>query len=568
MRRISGPIALSLAGSFSLVLPLAPGLTSAASAAEAPVAPWPCVANAAATVHYADLSRVEGNDTGFLVAEGRRLTLYGASGERITAYTAAEDIIQLDSLLDGSVLLGEQVYFTYDGRRERVGGQFDLVEVDAASGTAIDRGNLGFSYSVGRSRFVTRATAASAFGGVLGGGEFEFGLIRAGQTMNPHPGTNAGIVRAKYGFANQDPDVYLYARQGTLHVPVGYFDGYTDHRDLYLHNASTLKLYDGTNLNLIGSIDISSTGGTVVSYQYSGGVGRLLTSNGKLWDAVPGSGPVLLATDLPLIGATLMADEAGNMFLNEGHPDNLITPLQGVEAIDMPSNRALADQVERLYRAYFLRDPDSGGFAHWRSRRAAGQSIESISSVFASSQEFQNRYGSLTNSEFVTLVYDNVLHRAPEADGLAFWTGRLDAGASRGEVMVGFSESTEYVASTGTVAPNSSETGGVFRLYWAFLERDPDLAGLCFWARRLETGTTLQDVADSFASSVEFINKYGQLSNSEFVNLVYQNVLGRPADPDGLAFWTGRLNAGASRGEVMVGFSESTENVLRRGVLP
>ncbi|HEV7722546.1 MAG TPA: DUF4214 domain-containing protein, partial [Iamia sp.] len=44
------------------------------------------------------------------------------------------------------------------------------------------------------------------------------------------------------------------------------------------------------------------------------------------------------------------------------------------------------------------------------------------------------------------------------------------------------------------------------------------------------------------------------------VELVYENVLGRPGEGDGVAFWTGQLNSGArTRGQVMTGFSESPE---------
>jgi hypothetical protein len=45
------------------------------------------------------------------------------------------------------------------------------------------------------------------------------------------------------------------------------------------------------------------------------------------------------------------------------------------------------------------------------------------------------------------------------------------------------------------------------------------------------------------------------------VTLLYENVLGRPADSAGLADWVGRLNAGATRGQILIGFSESQEGI-------
>ena len=54
-------------------------------------------------------------------------------------------------------------------------------------------------------------------------------------------------------------------------------------------------------------------------------------------------------------------------------------------------------------------------------------------------------YGNLTNSQFVTLVYQNVLDRAPSAGDHAYWKGQLDQGkVTRGRLMTLFSESPEY----------------------------------------------------------------------------------------------------------------------------
>jgi hypothetical protein len=105
---------------------------------------------------------------------------------------------------------------------------------------------------------------------------------------------------------------------------------------------------------------------------------------------------------------------------------------------------ALLHSTTRLYRAYFLRNPDHAGFAYWTGRRAQGTSLVQISNSFARSSEFVNRYGTLSDADFVRRVYQNVLGRAPDAGGQRYWTDRLRAGESRGVVMVSFSESSEY----------------------------------------------------------------------------------------------------------------------------
>ena len=234
------------------------------------------------------------------------------------------------------------------------------------------------------------------------------------------------------------------------------------------------------------------------------------------------------------------------------------------------SDRALADQIGRLYSAYFLRPADAAGLLFWMRSRAQGASLQEVSDAFAGSTEFTNRYGSLADGDFVTLVYRNVLGREPEPAGLDFWMSQLTSGAmSRGQVMVGFSESAEYIRRTATVAPHRGSTGAVHRLYRAYFQRDSDDTGLCYWSRLVDGGAPLVDVSQAFAGSAEFATTYGSLTDRQFVELVYQNVLGRAGDADGVAFWTSQLTSGAmNRGEVMLNFSESPENILRTGTLP
>ncbi|MCR8550873.1 DUF4214 domain-containing protein, partial [Salipiger sp. P9] len=106
------------------------------------------------------------------------------------------------------------------------------------------------------------------------------------------------------------------------------------------------------------------------------------------------------------------------------------------------------DDVFRLYQATLDRDPDFGGFSNWSTRLADGMSYLDVAAGFVNSPEFQNTYGSLDNEGFVTLLYWNVLDRAPDATGLASWVARLEDGMSRTEVVRGFAQSTEFQIAT------------------------------------------------------------------------------------------------------------------------
>lgn len=119
--------------------------------------------------------------------------------------------------------------------------------------------------------------------------------------------------------------------------------------------------------------------------------------------------------------------------------------------------------VTRLYTAAFLRPVDAEGLAYWAERRRTGTSLGKVAQAFVSSPEFRTRYGQLTNAQFVDRIYRNVLGRAPDADGLAFWTARLDGGTSRGDVLIGFSESAEHRTRRATLVDVTLLTTGMLR---------------------------------------------------------------------------------------------------------
>lgn len=109
-----------------------------------------------------------------------------------------------------------------------------------------------------------------------------------------------------------------------------------------------------------------------------------------------------------------------------------------------PAWAANRGPVSRLYIAYFKRLPETAGINYWIGRMNGGMSINQVSAEFAKSQEFRTLYGtSTTNSQFVTLVYQNVLGRSPDAAGLQFWVDKMADGMTRGRVMTNFSESAE-----------------------------------------------------------------------------------------------------------------------------
>ncbi len=115
--------------------------------------------------------------------------------------------------------------------------------------------------------------------------------------------------------------------------------------------------------------------------------------------------------------------------------------------------QAVVDSVVRLYLAVFDRAADDVGLAYWVGEYQRGVSLLDIGAAFMASTEWSDRYGAVDDSRFVDLLYGNVLQRAADAEGHNYWSTSLSGGVGRGEVLLQFSESAEFVARTGTTDP-------------------------------------------------------------------------------------------------------------------
>jgi Ca2+-binding RTX toxin-like protein len=123
-------------------------------------------------------------------------------------------------------------------------------------------------------------------------------------------------------------------------------------------------------------------------------------------------------------------------------------------ALDIDGHAGMA---YRLYQAAFARVPDLPGLGYQMNALDIGLSVTDVAGNFIASPEFQATYGTLNNVQFVSQLYHNVLHRDPDAGGLAFHVANLDAGLPRSYVLVGFSESPENKANVIGAIQNGME---------------------------------------------------------------------------------------------------------------
>jgi len=102
------------------------------------------------------------------------------------------------------------------------------------------------------------------------------------------------------------------------------------------------------------------------------------------------------------------------------------------------SNIAAADlkNIQELYIGFFKRVPDADGLAYWIDQLKAGQTLDKIADAFYQAGvqygSVTGYSGAMTHTDFVTLVYANVLGRTgltiPSMAEVAFWADSLAAG--------------------------------------------------------------------------------------------------------------------------------------------
>jgi hypothetical protein len=151
---------------------------------------------------------------------------------------------------------------------------------------------------------------------------------------------------------------------------------------------------------------------------------------------------------------------------------------------------------------------------------------------------------------FAMQMYRDFLFREADTAGLNYWVNQIEQGGmSRAQVAASFLASSEFQQGLGSLA----------RLYFGAFDRIPDRDGLDYWIKQYNAGMSLSSISNAFVASTEFQQKYSAVDNGQFVDLIYQNVLHRPADASGKAYWVNQLVSGFNRGDLLASFTESTE---------
>ena len=105
---------------------------------------------------------------------------------------------------------------------------------------------------------------------------------------------------------------------------------------------------------------------------------------------------------------------------------------------------------------------------------------------------------------------------------------------------------------------NEGVTKFIVRSYRLCLNREADASGLNGWCDAILSGrNTAKEAAHGFVFSNEFLKK--NLSDREYIKVLYRVFMDREADGGGLAAWEKVPREGKSREHVFNGFADSSE---------
>ena len=260
------------------------------------------------------------------------------------------------------------------------------------------------------------------------------------------------------------------------------------------------------------------------------------------------------------------------------------TPSPSPSPASSDSRTQIEAFVKRLYNNVLGREAEEGGLKFWSDelyyyrRTGAFVALE-----FMLSDEFINK--NTSNEDFVTVLYRTYFGREPEAGGFNYWIGELTSGRkTRTTVAKDFIYSQEWAdtcASYGilsggdlkpskAIEPSALTYAFVERMYTVAMGRTYDDEGRAYWAKELANyNITGEYLGVAFFISPEMNDK--NLSNKEFVNRLYQTFMNREGETDGVNYWVGQLDSGVSRQNVVLGFTRSpefTDKCIEARILP
>jgi len=279
-------------------------------------------------------------------------------------------------------------------------------------------------------------------------------------------------------------------------------------------------------------------------------------------------------------------------------------------------------EVSQLYVSIFGRASEGDGNRYWQS---ANPDMLTTAEKMLASSAAEAYFGDTLNDNqaFIEFIYENTLGKTIEddPDGITFWVNELDAGKSKAQVAVDLINAATADRNAGVaqdlfnnkvdvsnyVADNIPSVSGniyqfigyvdfvsdasstvaiakiivdqdcdgsdinltkteVSQLYLSVFGRASEGEGNKYWqTAKPDMLTTCNAMLDSDAGK----NYFGEIlnDNQAFIEFIYFNTLGKTYDddPGGIAFWVNKLEAGKSKGEVVVELINAVQDPWNAG---
>ena len=201
--------------------------------------------------------------------------------------------------------------------------------------------------------------------------------------------------------------------------------------------------------------------------------------------------------------------------------------------------------IEQVYLDVLGRAPDPGGLAYWQSQFGPTVDANELATFqTAAAPELANPLSNITS---VADLYTNVLQRPSDTGGQAYWESQfgptIDANelatfkAAAAPELSGLLSQPTQVTQPANVATQIDPNSDLYKLYNEYFERAPDQGGYDYWMSQF--GPTIDASERQIFDLAAQPEKYGITD----VTSLYKNYLGRTdeeiaADPEGLKYWT------------------------------
>lgn len=155
--------------------------------------------------------------------------------------------------------------------------------------------------------------------------------------------------------------------------------------------------------------------------------------------------------------------------------------------------------------------------------------------------------------DFVRAIYADVLGREASESEVNSWASTLSSGGTRKNIALGFVNSDEYYGIK------------IREAYSLALSRAPEAEGFNYWMNALRAKRlSPEDLYSTFLTSDEMYYVKGGGTNAGYITVLYQQLLGRAPDVDGMNYWLQRLDQTNNRRVVSDGFWFATEKYRLR----